>query len=228
MNFSSSIADSASPASRYLVPEGETRFDKTLARILECATQVFYEKGYEGASMRDLSRATGMSLSGLYHYFQNKEELLYLIQRHTFSTILELLRGRLHDCDDTEQCIRIFILNHLEYFLANRMAMTVLSHEDDVLDGVFGTEIAALKREYYRICVGLLDAYRSEGGRAFDSRVAVLSLFGMINWIYTWYNPRSDAKAADLARQMGDIFLGGIGSAVTNAGKRNCSKSKRV
>jgi AcrR family transcriptional regulator len=227
MNLSASITPPA-PPNRDLGVPGETRFDKTLARILECATQVFYEKGYEGASMRDLSRATGMSLSGLYHYFQNKEELLYLIQRHTFSTILELLRGRLHDCDDTEQRIRIFIFNHLEYFLANRMAMTVLSHEDDVLDGVFGTEIAALKREYYRICVGLLDAYRSEGGRAFDSRVAVLSLFGMINWIYTWYNPRSDAKAADLARQMGDIFLGGIGSAVTNAGKRNRSKSKRV
>jgi len=227
MNLSASITPPA-PPNRDLGVRGETRFDKTLARILECATQVFYEKGYEGASMRDLSRATGMSLSGLYHYFQNKEELLYLIQRHTFSTILELLRGRLHDCDDTEQCIRIFIFNHLEYFLANRMAMTVLSHEDDVLDGDFGTEIAALKREYYRSCVGLLDAFKAENGLAFDSRVAVLSLFGMINWIYTWYNPRSDAKAADLARQMGDIFLGGIGSAVTNAGKRNRSKSKRV
>jgi len=228
MNFSSSIADSASPASRYLVPEGETRFDKTLGRILECATQVFYEKGYEGASMRDLSRATGMSLSGLYHYFQNKEELLYLIQRHTFSTILELLRDRLRDSDGAEQRIRVFIFNHLEYFLANRMAMTVLSHEDDVLDGDFGTEIAALKREYYRSCVGLLDAFKAENGLAFDSRVAVLSLFGMVNWIYTWYNPRSDAKAADLARQMGDIFLGGIRTVASNGGKRSRSKSKRV
>ena len=37
------------------------------------ATEVFYKKGYEGASMRDLSRASGMSLAGLYYYFESKE-----------------------------------------------------------------------------------------------------------------------------------------------------------
>ncbi len=41
----------------------------------------------------------------------------------------------------------------------------------------------------------------------------MLSLFGMMNWIYTWYNPRVDADAAELAREMGDIFLQGIGAA---------------
>src|SRR5689334_15427389 len=66
----------------------ETRFDQRLATILGHATDVFYEKGYEGASMRDLSRSSGMSLAGLYYYFESKEKLLYLIQKHTFSTIV--------------------------------------------------------------------------------------------------------------------------------------------
>ncbi len=44
-------------------------------------------------------------------------------------------------------------------------------------------------------------------------RVAVLSLFGMMNWIYTWRNPRLDTDAEPLAQQMGDIFLRGIGTA---------------
>ncbi len=47
--------------------------------------------------MRDLSRATGMSLAGLYYYFKSKERLLFLIQKHTFSTILEKLKTRLED-----------------------------------------------------------------------------------------------------------------------------------
>ena len=45
--------------------------------------------------MRDLSRASGMSLAGLYHYVESKERMLYLIQKHTFSTILEQLKARL-------------------------------------------------------------------------------------------------------------------------------------
>jgi AcrR family transcriptional regulator len=194
-------------------PRLETRFDRRLARILLHATNVFCDKGYAAASMRDLSRATGVSLSGLYYYFESKEELLYLIQKHTFSTIVDRLRQRLDEVADPEDRIRLFILNHLEYFLANQKAMKVLSHEDDVLKNGFGSEIAAIKREYYRICMELLDANKVARGLEFSSRTAVLSLFGMMNWLYTWYNPRVDADAADLARQMGDIFLQGIGTA---------------
>ncbi len=77
--------------------------------------------------MRDLSRATGMSLAGLYHYFQSKERLLYLIQKHTFTTILETLKARIENVTDPEQRIRIFILNHLEYFVSNQQGLKVLS-----------------------------------------------------------------------------------------------------
>jgi AcrR family transcriptional regulator len=187
-----------------------SRFDRRLAEILTHATDVFCEKGYAGASMRDLSRASGMSLAGLYYYFESKERLLFLIQRHTFSTIVQRLKGRLEGVIDHEERIRIFILNHLEYFLANQQAMKVLSHEADVLKNGFGSEVAAIKREYYRICVGLLEDLKRARGLEFSTRIAVLSLFGMMNWIYTWHNPRVDADAEHLAGEMGDIFLGGV------------------
>ena len=191
-------------------PVPETRYDRRLAEILAHATEVFCKKGYEGASMRDLSRDSGMSLAGLYYYFESKERLLYLIQKHTFTTIVQRLKARLEGVTDPEDRIRIFILNHLEYFLANQAAMKVLSHEDEALKNGFGSEIAAIKREYYRICVGLLDELEARA-RSCNSRtrIAVLSLFGMMNWIYTWHNPRVDADAASIAREMGDIFLRG-------------------
>jgi AcrR family transcriptional regulator len=189
----------------------ETRFDRRLGEILTHATEVFCEKGYEGASMRDLSRATGMSLAGLYHYFGSKERLLFLIQEHTFTTIVENLKGRLEPVSDPEQRIRVFIQNHLEYFVANQSGLKVLSHEDEALKNAFGSRIAAIKREYYRICIGLMDELKRARNLEFNSRTAVMSLFGMINWIYTWYNPRVDGGAEQLACEMGDIFLRGVG-----------------
>ena len=177
--------------------------------------------------MRDLSRATGMSLAGLYYYFESKEKLLYLIQKHTFSTIVERVRERLSASNDPEQRIRIFIHNHLEYFLANQKGMKVLTHEDEVLKEKYAEEIRALKREYYRVCLGLMEEFLRSTGRPrpanekrrstdreaqreITPRIAVLSLFGMVNWIYTWHNPRVDADAGVLAQQMADIFLDGI------------------
>jgi TetR/AcrR family transcriptional regulator, cholesterol catabolism regulator len=181
-----------------------------LAEILVHATEVFCKKGYEGASMRDLSRACGMSLAGLYYYFESKERLLYLIQKHTFTTIVQRLKARLEAVSDAEERVRIFILNHLEYFLANQAAMKVLSHEAEALRNGFASEVAAIKREYYRICVGLLEDLKNERDLQFSTRIAVLSLFGMMNWIYTWHNPRVDADAASIAREMGDVFLRGV------------------
>jgi TetR/AcrR family transcriptional regulator, cholesterol catabolism regulator len=187
-----------------------TRFDRRLAEILTHATEVFCKKGYAGASMRDLSRASGMSLAGLYYYFESKERLLFLIQKHTFTTIVQRLKSRLEGVNDPEQQIRIFILNHLEYFLAHPASMKVLSHEAESLKNGFASEVAAIKREYYRICVGLLDELKRDRGLQFSTRIAVLSLFGMMNWIYTWHNPRVDADAGQLASEMGDIFLRGL------------------
>jgi TetR/AcrR family transcriptional regulator, cholesterol catabolism regulator len=207
-------AATAARASRHRRKSGTaangTRFDRRMGEILDHATAVFCEKGYEGASMRDLSRASGMSLAGLYYYFESKERLLYLIQKHTFTTILEKLKQRLQGVTDPEQRIRIFILNHLEYFMANQRGLKVLSHEDEALKNGLGSEIAGIKREYYHLCLGLMEDLRRAQGRDFNARTAVMSLFGMINWIYTWYNPRVDGNAEDLARQMGDIVLNGI------------------
>jgi AcrR family transcriptional regulator len=224
----SSLVASAVAARRRTIsaPSAESRFDRRLSNILVHATAVFYTKGYEGASMRDLARSSGTSLSGLYYYFESKDKLLYLIQKHTFSTIVERLRGRLDEVTDPEQRIRLFIFNHLEYFLANQKAMKVLSHEAEVLKNDFGAEIAAIKREYYRICIGLLDDFKLAKGLEFSSRMAVLSLFGMMNWIYTWYNPRFDADAEELSRGMGDIFLRGI-SAVLEHQPYTTKKSQK-
>src|SRR5437879_4464901 len=174
---------------------GKSRFDRRLSSIVSHATNVFYEKGYEGASMRDLSRSSGMSLAGLYYYFESKEKLLYLIQKHTFSTVVQRLRERLDKISDPQQRIRAFVFNHLDYFLTNQKAMKVLSHEDDVLKNGFGWKIRAIKREYYRICTVLLDDLKRKKMLTFSTRTAVLSLFGIMNWIYTWYNPSVDGDA---------------------------------
>ncbi len=215
---------------RFDDPGQESRFDRRLAEILYFATDVFYDKGYDGASMRDLSRASGMSLAGLYYYFESKEKLLYLIQKHTFFTVMQMLRDQLQTIEDPEQRVRLFIRNHLDYFLANVKAMKVLSHEDDALAGPLGQEIKDMKREYYQLCRGLVEDFRRDRGLPPDrvsARIAVLGLFGMMNWIYTWHDPRRDVQASDLADQMSELFLRGLlGTSQPRA--KNASKQNSV
>lgn len=213
----------------------DTRFDRRFSEILDYATEVFAEKGYEGASMRDLSRLSGISLAGLYYYFDSKEKLLYLIQKHTFTTIIDRLRERLATSSDPEERIRIFVHNHVDYAVAKQKAMKVLSHEDDVLKNGYWAELAAIKREYYKICVGLVDGLaqaenlsrlgrRASGKNGIATRTAVMGLFGMMNWLYTWYKPRIDPDAEAIARQVSDIFLRGVRGEETSNG---CSAPRK-
>jgi TetR/AcrR family transcriptional regulator, cholesterol catabolism regulator len=203
----------------------DSRFDRRFAEILDYATEIFADKGYEGASMRDLSRLSGISLAGLYYYFESKEKLLYFIQHHTFTTIIERLRERLAVSKDPDTRIRIFVQNHVDYSVAKPKALKVLSHEDDVLKNGYGAELAAIKREYYRICVALVDdlvkAERLPLGASggIGTRTAVMGLFGMMNWLYTWYSPRVDPDAETLAREISDIFLQGVRGEKTAARK---------
>jgi Tetracyclin repressor-like, C-terminal domain len=77
-----------------------------------------------------------------------------------------------------------------------------------------GAEIAVLKRKYYHSCADLIEALKLEKELEFNSRAAIMSLFGMINWLHTWYNPRVDGTPHLLANEISDIFLGGIYSPV--------------
>ena len=47
-----------------------------LEAVLQVAVEVFNERGYDGASMEDLSRRLGIAKSGIYHHVSGKEELL--------------------------------------------------------------------------------------------------------------------------------------------------------
>jgi AcrR family transcriptional regulator len=192
-------------------PNHHPAFDRKLAHILRHAAQVFSDKGYEGASIRDISRAARVSLSGLYYYFESKQKILYLIQLYTFTEIVRRLEQRLAGAPDPGERVRLLVRNHLDYFLRHPVEMKVLSHEAEVLEGSYRREIAAIKKRYYSLALQIFEDLRRSGRvRRVNPRVAVLSLFGMMNWIYTWHNPKVDPSADTIADAMAGIFLEGV------------------
>ena len=202
-------------------------YDRKLEGILRQSAAVFCARGYHQASMRDIARATGVSLAGLYYYFSSKEHLLYLIQRHTFETILASSRAAIEDERDPEGRLRAFVRMHVRYFLAHPNEMKVINHEAESLGDDWRHEVSALKKAYYRLCFEQVEALKaSRKLTGFDIRIAVLSLFGMMNWIYTWYNPKVDPDAGAIAAQMTDLFLKGM--AGFRAGRKASRKACRT
>ena len=199
-----------------------------LRHILHHSAVIFASRGFEATSIRDLSRATGIPLSGLYYYFESKQKLLYALQFKAITEILEMLERRLSSVHDPEQRLRVFVQNHLEYFLSHPAEMKVLSHEEDALEEPYRKEIAAIKRRYYNLAREIFDDLAGEhSGSMLNPRLAVLSLYGMMNWVYKWHNAKVDPDAAQLAQAICTIFLHGAlngRTSVENAGETPLEK----
>jgi AcrR family transcriptional regulator len=186
-------------------------YDENLQRILKTSAKIFAEKGFHHTSVRDISRATKMSLSGLYYYFTTKEELLYLIQERCFLTLLQRWEQAVPAYPDVRARIRAFAENHLSFFLHNMPEMKVMAHEDESLTGEFNEKILVLKRRYVKVIMDLIgELQKQEGGKGIDLRVATFALFGMMNWIYTWYHPKRDLAVPQLIDQMLRIYFFGL------------------
>ncbi len=186
-----------------------TKHDQKLEFILRNAARIFAEKNYHSTTMRDISRATGVSLSGLYHYCKSKEELLFLIQDNCFGRVLERLEERLLEVDDPMVRLRIFIENHLSFFAANMSEMKVLSHEAESLGGDLHTHVSTKKDKYTKLARQILSEIQQEQEAAaqVDLTVATYALFGMMNWIYNWYDPQGKLTVSELVDNVTRLFL---------------------
>src|SRR6476661_5963796 len=157
-----------------------SRYDQKLEHILRTSARIFAEKSYHSTSMRDISRATGVSLAGLYHYCKSKEELLFLIQDHCFGRVLERLEQRVKETDDPFEKLRLFIDNHLSFFAANMAEMKVLSHEAESLAGDLHAHVSTKKDKYTRLARKILKEVQQtrEHQQPIDLTVATYALFG--------------------------------------------------
>jgi AcrR family transcriptional regulator len=177
-------------------------YDERLDHLLAQAARVFAEKGYHSTTMRDLATASGMSLAGMYYYTRGKEDLLALIQERCFTRVLAGAEQAVAAANDASERLQAFIRHHVTFFARHMAEMKVLSHEP-------ARGVAAIKRRY----VDLLERLLKEAApdeTPVDRSAAAYVLFGMMNWIYNWYDPAGEIDPRRLADLIAGIFLGGF------------------
>ena len=185
-------------------------YDERLDRLLAIAAKVFADKGYHSTTMRELARETEMSLAGMYHYVSGKDELLYSIQQRCFIDVLDGAEAAVASVSYPRERLEGFIFHHVTFFARHMSEMKVLSHEAQSLTGHRLEAINALKRAYVSLLTKLIsDVHESEESDV-DENVAAYALFGMMNWIYTWYDPTGSVSPEALAEQFTRLFLIGL------------------
>ena len=190
------------------------RHEKVRAEILQAAARVIAKHGFHGMSMRKLARATKKGLATYYNYFASKEEVLFELQRKAFTTLIRAAGEALASVDDPADRLRVFISSHIRYFMAHPDIMLILVHESSTLPPKWRKEIRILKEQYFRIGRDVIRQVLKHynGGATEEPEIerAAYSIFGMLNWVYGWYDPSQHGTSEDVSRTIHRVALVGL------------------
>jgi TetR/AcrR family transcriptional regulator, cholesterol catabolism regulator len=195
------------------VPESETNIHKERHRaVLETAARLICERGYEAASVQDIAAACGLTKAGLYYYIRSKEELLLEIMSYGMDIFEErVLLQVLAISDPVERLKACMEKNIFLVTEAWSKEVTIILHEHDTLTGAARQQINARKRRYVHFLESSFEEAVREGRiRPVNPRVAAFSFLGQVLWIYKWFRPDGQIPAEQLAREMLDLFFGGL------------------
>lgn len=189
-----------------------------LESVLRAAVEVFNERGYDGASMEDLSRRLGIAKSGIYHHVSGKEELLRMA--------LDRALDGLWEAADRAQAMDAPAIERLEALVRGAVAVlqSQLPYVTLLLRVRGNTEVeraALARRRSFDALVASLVAEAERDGdiRAdIDPRLTARLLFGTVNSIVEWYRPAAAAGSAGTGP--GSVSLADAVCAITFDGLR--------
>jgi AcrR family transcriptional regulator len=179
-------------------------------RALIRAAELIRDKGFDAASVNEISEAIGITKGGLYYYIKGKRDLLYLIMRHGLDQVESWTREVQH-IEDPEDQLRTLIRNHIEAIARGRGSLTAVTEEVNALEEDRRAEILKMKRTYFDFIRGILERLRSEGRmRDLDPAVAAFNVLGMILHFARWYRADGRLNPREVADEMVDLALGGL------------------
>jgi AcrR family transcriptional regulator len=192
----------------------DLRQSKRIMKIAGVASQLFGTKGYLETSMEDIASAAKVTKGGVYHYFRSKTEILYFICSTYVDLDLENLEQSLKGISKSADKIKFIIFRHIEHYATHEYAAKTLLNEAYCLPSKYFKQVKAREKQYFRIVTRVLSEYL--GPRAQKDIVTALAftLFGMVNWIYSWYDPRKSLKPKELSNLIFEIFTKGANGAV--------------
>lgn len=184
-----------------------------LRKICRVAARVFYEKGYDGASMQDIAKAVHLTKAGLYHHVESKDRLLYEIMNYGMDILDESVLRKVQSISDAREKLRQTITGHIDLVVRSRdLEITVILHENRSLKGALRRKINSRKRDYICFLQDLIAQVQQESGRPtlIPPRLAAFALLGIINWLYQWYDVAGPIKEEELAQTYVDFFFRGL------------------
>lgn len=190
-------------------PHVQEKRRRRRAEILHAALRTFRAKGYHGTTLDDIADQLGVRKTALYHYFPDKEAILYACHRESLAELSRILKGA-RALDSAPEQLAYVIREHVRVMI-DTLEGSPLAFEVTALSAERQRGVIAARDRYERALRKMIEDGIAAGEfRAVDAKIAVFAILGAINWIARWYSPEGSLHAPELGGQFADHLLGGL------------------
>ncbi len=189
-------------------------------KILDVATQIFAEQGFDATSTRSLAEAAQITKGSLHYYVDRKENLL--LQIH-----LRVMAASLRAMDDVRQqdlqpgaAVAEIIRLHLQNVENYHNAIIVFNEESKALGPENMDKLVGWRSLYARFLEdAIAQALAEEGVELPQQQVRIVTrmLLAMLNSAYRWFGRGDDVPLQAVSEELVTLFLHGVRSATGTA-----------
>jgi AcrR family transcriptional regulator len=179
--------------------------------ILKEAAKLFKQKGFGGASMRELAERVGIEAPSMYHHIASKDEILEIIcfgiGNLYVSQLEDISRRELSVIEKLKELIRL----HVRIMIKNGDAVSVANNDWKHLSGEKLKKFKELRSSYEKKVVGLLkEGVESGELKAVNTSVTLFTILSAIRWVELWWRPNRGISAEELEESIITILLEGL------------------
>ncbi|SDY92130.1 transcriptional regulator, TetR family [Saccharopolyspora shandongensis] len=178
------------------------------------AREIFAERGYHGASIRDIAKRAGLSLSALYYWHSSKQELFAGLLEDSVNDYVQACDAALRDCgDDPAERLSAIVRATVDYRVRRRVESTIAVRDIRNLEDEHARRLGALRESATRLFQDIIDdGVRRGEFRCEHPAEARRAIQAACNAIPQWYDPESDVGPAELADRYVAIALRIVGA----------------
>lgn len=185
---------------------------KRREEVVQAAAELFYERGYDATTTRDVTDRLGLLKGSLYYYIDSKEDLLFAAMQSALEGGLFNLKEAVEGGGSALDKLRRVIENHVVFLTQNLLRTTLVLHEARSLGESRREAVMAEEDAYRRGVRELIEEGKAEGliRAEVDPHIATMCILGTLNWVYRWYSPDGGARPDEIGRHFADLLVSAI------------------
>ncbi|SHK14362.1 TetR/AcrR family transcriptional regulator [Hymenobacter psychrotolerans] len=179
--------------------------------ILDEAAKLFKQKGFGGASMRDLASEVGIEAASMYNHIKSKDEILELICFRVSGMYISQLAEIEATAASYVEKIKALISLHIRLMIEDGAAVSVANHDWKYLREPALTEFKNARKQYEKGFAALIEQGIAAGEfQPVNVSVALFTILSAVRWVELWYRPGRELSAEELEANIITMLLTGL------------------